>query len=347
MTDGNGVPLANASVAIVPSGGSSAIATLTTNSGGQYTFSSVPLGSYVVRGGETGYIGATSATFTVGAGNNSAPTLALTKIVYASITGTIIDTNGNPVPNARVYAVSTPTSSTSVASVTTNASGQYTIPSLPIGTYAIHAYAAGYREGATPPFTVNQGANTAPTLQLAIAGIVAGTVTDGNGVPLANASVAIVPSAAGASAIATITTNSSGQYTFSSVPPGTYMVRGGETGYVSATSAAFTVSGGNNGAPTLALTRIVYGSLTGTIIDTNGNPVPNARVYAVPVPLNTALVVAVSTNASGQYTIPSLPVGTWTIHAAAPGYREGTTASFTVSQGVTRLRRFSLLLLGS
>ena len=86
VTDANGLPLANASVAIVPSGASSAIATLTTNSSGQYTFQSVPLGSYIVRGYASGYGSAASAAFTVITGTNIAPTLKLTAIPKSTLT---------------------------------------------------------------------------------------------------------------------------------------------------------------------------------------------------------------------------------------------------------------------
>ena len=278
----------------------------------------------------------------------SAPAIhrAETVAVVGSLGGVVTTSNGTPVPNARVYAVPVPLNTALVVAVSTNSSGQYTIPSLPVGTWTIHAAAPGYREGTTASFTVSQGANTAPTLQLAIAGIVTGTVTDANGFPLANASVAIVPSGA-SSAIATLTTNSSGQYTFQSVPLGSYLIRGSESGYVGATSAAFTVNGGSNTAPTLKLTKIVYASLTGVITDPNGNPIANARVYAVPIAPTLGSAVAVTTNAIGQYTIPSLPIGTFSIYAAAPGYREAQRLPLPSATAPTPLRHFNSRLQAS
>ena len=63
------------------------------------------------------------------------------------------------------------------------------------------------------------------------------------------------------------------------------------------------------------------GSVVGTIRDSSGAPIPNA---AVTVTNNaTAITTATKTNGVGDYDVPSLRVGVYTITASASGICEG------------------------
>jgi hypothetical protein len=50
----------------------------TTNASGQYTLTKVPTGTYVIGAHAKDFLDNTSAAFTVAAGSNTAPTVALT-----------------------------------------------------------------------------------------------------------------------------------------------------------------------------------------------------------------------------------------------------------------------------
>src|SRR5271154_1320670 len=73
------------------------------------------------------------------------------------------------------------------------------------------------------------------------------------------------------------------------------------------------------------------GSLVGTIRDASGAAVPNALVTVT----NNATAVAAktTTNGEGDYEIPSLHVGVYTISATAPGFTDAVANNITVSVG--------------
>ncbi len=74
------------------------------------------------------------------------------------------------------------------------------------------------------------------------------------------------------------------------------------------------------------------GSLVGTIRDASGAPVPNATVKVTNTA--TAITTQVTTNAAGEYDVPSLRVGTYSVDAAASGFSDAVAQNITVSVGV-------------
>src|SRR6266478_5165372 len=73
------------------------------------------------------------------------------------------------------------------------------------------------------------------------------------------------------------------------------------------------------------------GSLVGTIRDTSGAAVPGA---AVTITNNaTAVTAKTTTNGDGDYELPSVHVGVYTISASAPGFTNTVANNITVSVG--------------
>ncbi|HWH22546.1 MAG TPA: carboxypeptidase regulatory-like domain-containing protein, partial [Allosphingosinicella sp.] len=90
--------------------------------------------------------------------------------------------------------------------------------------------------------------------------------------------------------------------------------------------SALAVIGGGFVASTVVATPafaqdIAAASLSGTVVDENGNPVAGATVTATAV--DRAIVRTATTGSTGSYNFALLPVGTYTLTATAPGY--GTT----------------------
>jgi Carboxypeptidase regulatory-like domain/TonB dependent receptor-like, beta-barrel len=82
------------------------------------------------------------------------------------------------------------------------------------------------------------------------------------------------------------------------------------------------------------------GSLVGTIRDTSGAAVSGA---AVTITNNaTAVTAKATTNDSGDYEIPSLRVGVYTISASAPGFANAVARNITVSVGARQRIDLSL-----
>ena len=73
------------------------------------------------------------------------------------------------------------------------------------------------------------------------------------------------------------------------------------------------------------------GSLLGTIRDASGAPVVGADVLVV----NTATGSSsqVKTDASGNYDVPQLRVGVYTVTASAPGFSTAIGEKITISVG--------------
>ena len=76
--------------------------------------------------------------------------------VTASITGTVTDSTGATIPNAKVVATNAGTALTHTAQ--TNGAGVYNLPFLPVGSYNILAENSGFKRATLGPFTleVNQ-----------------------------------------------------------------------------------------------------------------------------------------------------------------------------------------------
>ena len=87
---------------------------------------------------------------------STAPMFAQT--VTGSVTGTVTDPSGDVIPNAAVVAINT---GTGVRTPTTsNASGEYSLRFLPIGTYQVEVVVKGFSKLTVPPFAleINQNA---------------------------------------------------------------------------------------------------------------------------------------------------------------------------------------------
>jgi protocatechuate 3,4-dioxygenase beta subunit len=337
-----------------------------TDSNGDYVINDVLAGSYYIKVNKQDYRRATTDPITVAAGSNTAPTVELFPIAEGTVTGQIVDSYGNPLSGAEVVAQVVSTFDNSNAynvgrfTATTDANGDYEIDNIPAGTYGVGSFDKGYAgSNSSATFTVNAGSNSAPTVTLTqiIHGKVTGQITDDQGNPLAGVSVVITAqSTAPVQFIAQ--TNSQGDYTIKNIPAGSYAVTASDQGYTSAKSATFTVAAGANVAPTVQITPIVFGTVTGEITDASGDPLAGASVYILaagttfPLPpveaggtsqeLMPDSVAAGTTNSSGEFTLNDVPVGSYEIAVSDNGYEDYTSAAFTVASGENTVPTISL-----
>src|SRR5215472_14119605 len=75
----------------------------------------------------------------------------------------------------------------------------------------------------------------------------------------------------------------------------------------------------------------VNGTITGTVTDPSGSVVSGASVEATNVETG-VLYTAASTN-TGNYAIPNLPVGTYTVTAKLSGFKTYTHTNLAISAG--------------
>jgi hypothetical protein len=339
-----GVQIYNSSGAFVTSGA--------TNSSGIYTSGTgLPTGTYYARTfNSQGYVDelydnitclncnvttGTPISVTAGA-TTSGIGFALT--AGARISGTVTDAvTTAPIANVSVRIFNS--SGNQVASVNTDASGNYISTGLITGTYYARTFNSLsyidelYNNITCAPCLVTSGTPVAVTAGATTSGInfalvtggrVSGTVTDAaTSAAISNLSVSIID--LNGFGVATATTNSSGNYTISTgLPTGTYYARTANgLGYInelyndiqcvncnSTSGAPITVTAPSTTTGiNFALTR--GGRITGTVT----NAATSATLQGISVQIfnaGGAQVAIAATNSAGVYTTPAgLPAGTY------------------------------------
>ena len=82
---------------------------------------------------------------------------------------------------------------------------------------------------------------------------------------------------------------------------------------------------------TAALAQSERGTISGTVHDATGAVVPSAKVTLTNS--QTGVTFALPSNASGDFTVPQLPVGTYTVKFEKDGFRPRLSpASFSTPQ---------------
>ena len=162
-----------------------------------------------------------------------------------TITGTVTDsTTSNPISGATVSCTCSGTNQT------TGGGGSYTFSSVAPGTYSMTFSASGYASQTVNNVTVTSGTTTTvPPVALSMPGTITGTVTDSSTTnPISGATVSCTCSGTNQ------TTDGTGSYTFSSVPPGTYSMTFSASGHVSKTVNGVIVTSGTTTTEPVALT---------------------------------------------------------------------------------------------
>src|SRR5829696_8169243 len=86
-------------------------------------------------------------------------------------------------------------------------------------------------------------------------------------------------------------------------------------------------------ACTTLLAQSDRGIISGTVTDSSGAAIPGAKVTAVRVATNSTFST-VSTS-TGDFTIPSLPVGEYTVRVELEGFKAAVTTGITITSGST------------
>jgi hypothetical protein len=184
-----------------------------------------------------------------------------------------------------------------------------TNPGIADGDYTLTFFADDGAQNETDDSTLNVSAS--------LPGSISGTVEDENGDPIENADVELVDS--NDQIADTTTSDSSGDYTFADVDPGTYTVRASMTGYVD-DERSVTLAGGED--KTGQDLELKFGSIEGVVVDENGDPVPDATVEVIDE--NGDVVGTDTTNSQGVFEVDDLLLGTYTVRISADGFENLT-----------------------
>jgi YD repeat-containing protein len=235
-------------------------------------------------------------TFTVGTG---------------SITGTVTrSSDGTAVSGASVQAL---VSNAVQGSATTAADGTYTIGNLYPGSYDVRVTASGYGTTILAGNNVGAGTPTTINVSLGLPGTVSGKITQSDGVTAFVG--ATITALQGTETSGTATSDSSGNYSISTLAAGSYSTQVSASGYKTQTQSGVSVSSGNTTTVNFSLSGqsvITYdydelGRLVGA-----ADSLGDAAGYSYDAVGN---VLAISRNHSNQtailyFTPQSGPVGT-------------------------------------
>lgn len=339
-----GAPLADLAVTLMLPGGTQ-VSTTSTDSSGAYTFTDLQASKYVEQFSDdysTGHLGTTTSAFTV----NDGQTVTGVDIALAlggSITGTVSLSTGpltQPATVALVGQGAAVNGPGDLFGIGTAADGTFTVTGVKPGTYTLYFegpnganIAPQYWSGASSPatasyFTVTGGQTTTGIDAVLQPGSsISGTVTaSGTGAPVSFAFVEALNT--NGSGVAYASTASDGTYTLSGLASGSVtlqilppynanLLTQWWSGASSQSDAQyFDVPAG--GALTGYDAQLQVGAtISGTIRDDAGNPIPFASAYA----LKAGNVFSVSgfADSSGNYTIPALTSGDYTVSFDASG----------------------------
>ena len=291
-------------------------ATATTDSNGNYSFSSIAAGTYTVTASKTGYISQTATGVQVAAGAVKTQNFILNVLNGTLLTGRVTVASGAGLAGATVAI-------TGGATRTTDANGYYSFVNIAAATYTVTVSKTGYLTKTVYGAVVSTGVTKTVNVTLNST-VLTGRVTISSGAGLAGATVTITGGA-------TRTTDANGYYTFTDIAAGTYSVTASKTGYATKTFSGAIVAAGTTRTVNLTLYTTV---LTGRVIS-SGAGLAGATVTITGGATRT-------TDAGGYYTFNNIAAGTYSVTASKTGYIPQTTAGVVVATAVAKTVNFTL-----
>jgi len=292
-------------------------ATTTTDASGSYSFTGLSNGTYTVTPSKSGYtFMPVSREVTVSGADVSGVNITATAVTY-SISGTVT--------GAVQAGVTMMLSGAGSATTTTDSLGNYTFTGLSNGTYTVTPGKSGYSFSPSSILVKIVSADqrdinfTANVVTYSISGAV---VHKGSG--LSGVTVTLSGNTSGS-----LTTDVSGNYTFTGLSNGTYTVTPSKSGYIfTPSSREITISSTDVSNMNFVAVVATY-SISGTVI---GAVQSDANMT-----LSGAGSGTTTTDASGNYAFNGLENGTYVVtpgkseYTFTPGSREVTVAGVDIS----------------
>ncbi|HVH98079.1 MAG TPA: carboxypeptidase-like regulatory domain-containing protein [Enhygromyxa sp.] len=204
---GEGEPLVDAVVALIPARGGPPVATAVADANGEVELSGLEQGEYVVTGVAPGWFPEdVEARITLPRDDS----FVLALRAGGSLSGAVVEPDGRPVASARVLAHRRSVNGRWRGETLTDAQGRYELAALPPGSYQVDVLAEGGQPLTTPDggaasASASVAGGEATELEFVVAawdGVITGLVVDSEGEPVSAAFVCAKPNAPPPDAIA-------------------------------------------------------------------------------------------------------------------------------------------------
>ena len=300
-----------------------AVATAQTNSSGVYTFLVVQPGTYDLSAI------ATEGTFDVAPGIVVAAGGSITQnFPPGNGTLTVSVSDGDQAAEGDSVALEATVEGTLAMLMQTevDATGTASFTDLVAGNYTVVVVAPSGDTGQTT-VAVAAGGSASTSVALAPQATLSGTITDSSSNPLDGASVFIQSTSDPQQGYAVVTA-ADGTYSATGVAPGTYDVTVVADGYLATTQAVIVVPGA---ATVNAVLVPSTTTISGTLVDTANNPVPNGEVTILDSSGHTVGMATVAAN--GSYQVTTAAGTNLQLQVSAEGYLPPATTVFNAAAG--------------
>lgn len=244
-----------------------------------------------------------------------------------TIAGTITDALTTlPIANALVEVYS---GFNKVGFADTDINGNYTIAGLAPGSYSVVVSAQDYEAQSIGALVASNATTTINVALTPNPGTVTGQVTDAQtGAPLASATIVVLQNV---TIITSIVTDSNGNYTIDNLAPGNYTL------VANAAQYKIAIMGVSISSNTIAVVNFALESRSGTIAGTvtdsaTTDPISGASIEVFDA---TILIATAVTDPQGNYQIPDLAPGDYSVVAIATNFQTQIQQATVQAQNTT------------
>jgi len=329
---GTSTPIGGARVDLTGGAGVPSQST-TTDESGFYSFSNLNTGRIRLAVTRAGYYNESrQLSVTQGRSITADFALRLRASQLATLSGVVSDTTGTAIRGAVV------TLSGGVSSGmrdTTDSRGRYSITRVIPDTYTVSVTAAGFVSSTPTTVILEQDESEVLNVTLTSVGAstagITGLVVDGDGQPIVGARVAIT---GGPVTGRSDTTDATGLYEILSLPAGTYTLRASATGFAPQTRTTSIVVDTTTQLDFTLTDQAnqLLGSITGRVTQSDGTAISDVIVKVTAGP---STGQSVRSDDQGDYGVPDLPEGTYTLTFTHSGYSTSTVTGIEVIAGRT------------
>jgi len=233
------------------------------------------------------------------------------------------------VTGAVVSGVSINLTGTTITSTTTDSSGNYSFTGRSDGNYTLTPSMTGYTFSPSSTALTVSGANvttinftaTANTVTYSMSGTI--HIGSNSGAVLSGATVSI--------AGLTATTSSTGTFSITGIPSGTYAFSVSKSGYDTYTNSAYYVGSNQTGLSFYLTQPTITYSMSGTIhVGSNSGAVLTGATVSI-------AGLTATTGSAGTFTITGISAGTYAFSVSKAGYDTYTNSAYYVGSDQTGL----------